>query len=160
MKKDYYIVADFESCEKLAQTCEKEAEDPLPLGTPKKFPWIQFPSQQAHAVDCKTCTLSKGCSKIMLATENRCCLEAFSYAYQVVSEEENPPKCYMGPNPTEHFLAAMKDECTKIDEKLRYNHPMIMSEEQKTAHEKANSCFICQKPFTSKDIKVADHHHR
>ena len=55
----------------------------------------------------------------------------------------------------EYLLDEVK-YCKKVMKK-EFNKPLIMTKEDEEKFLKANECYICNKEYTDKDIKVRDH---
>ena len=72
-----------------------------------------------------------------------------------------PLKIYRGEKAVYTFMEYLLDEvkyCKKIIKK-EFNKPLRMTKEDEEKFLKANECYICNKEYTEKDIKVRDHCH-
>ena len=55
-------------------------------------------------------------------------------------------------------MITVVDYCKKTTKK-HFNKPLKMTNENETIFQKTTKCYICEKPFYEKDIKVRDHCH-
>ena len=169
----YYILYDYESMEKLVQRPENKKESPLPTHIPRTYPWIRYPSQQAHVMkqtDPLTGKLKCACNKLQPClqikdlTQIRARLEPISVAYLVVSTTPDQPSFgpireFHGAHCQEEFLQSLKRDCAEIYERLHINIPVIMNEEEKRAFEMNEACQVCGGVYTEKNKKTLDHLH-
>ena len=90
---------------------------------------------------------------------------ACSYGYKVVccydDRLSKPFKMYRGLDSVEKFFTDIFEEEKEILEKLKefQKTPMNLSEEEKSQHKKATSCYVCNCDFTAENRKVRDHCH-
>ena len=87
------------------------------------------------------------------------------YGYKVVccydDKYTKPVKIYRGEKAVYKFMEAMLEEvkyCMKTMKKC-FNKPFKMTSDDVDAFEKATECHICNKQYTSEDIRVRDHCH-
>ena len=87
------------------------------------------------------------------------------FGYKVVccydDKYSQPLKIYRGEKAVYTFLEYMLDEvkyCKKVTKK-EFNKPLKMTKEDETKFQKAEECYICDKKYTDKDIRVRDHCH-
>ena len=87
------------------------------------------------------------------------------FGYKVVccydDKYSQPLKIYRGEKAVYTFLEYMLDEvkyCKKIMKK-EFNKPLKMTKEDEKKFQKAEECYICDKKYTDKDIRVRDHCH-
>lgn len=87
------------------------------------------------------------------------------FGYKVVccydDKYSQPLKIYRGEKAVYTFMEYLLDEvkyCKKVMKK-EFNKPLIMTKEDEEKFLKANECYICNKKYTDKDIKVRDHCH-
>ena len=87
------------------------------------------------------------------------------YGYKVVccydNEYTKPVQSYRGENAVFKFMENMLEEvnwCKSIINK-HFNKPLIMTDEDEDAFQKAIKCHICDIKYTNKDIRVRDHCH-
>ena len=87
------------------------------------------------------------------------------FGYKVVccydDKYSQPLKIYRGEKAVYTFMEYLLDEvkyCKKVRKK-EFNKPLIMTKEDEEKFLKANECYICNKKYTDKDIKVRDHCH-
>jgi len=96
------------------------------------------------------------------STTHQTKFEACGYAYQVVCTNDNytkPPVIYRGTNAVEHFFEDMFKEEEYIQNSYADVEPLIMIEETERQFQKTTHCYICNRMFTDKLIKVRDHSH-
>ena len=90
---------------------------------------------------------------------------ACSYGYKVVccydDRLSKPFKMYRGLDSVEKFFTDIFEEEKEILEKLKefQKKPMNLSEEEKSQHKKATSCYVCNCDFTAENREVRDHCH-
>ena len=160
----YWAVMDWETREVLRLGADQPPECPLSPETPKKFPWIKFPTEMKHIEEgCQRCTMTKPCPKIRNSTENHCRLEPFSFAFKIVSsagpEHDFPLRLYQGPDAYKVFLQQLKQDMIAVNKLLSRNTPMQMTEEEKQQHKASTHCNVCKKAYTRKNYKCRDHDH-
>ncbi|CAH3150415.1 unnamed protein product [Pocillopora meandrina] len=87
------------------------------------------------------------------------------FGYKVVccydDKYSQPLKIYRGEKAVYTFMEYLLDEvkyCKKVMKK-EFNKPLIMTKEDEEKFLKASECYICNKKYTDKDIKVRDHCH-
>lgn len=87
------------------------------------------------------------------------------FGYKVVccydDKYSQPLKIHRGEKAVYTFMEYLLDEvkyCKKVMKK-EFNKPLIMTKEDEDKFLKANECYICNKKYTDKDIKVRDHCH-
>ena len=87
------------------------------------------------------------------------------YGYKVVccydDQYTKPLQIYRGEKAVYKFMEAMLEEvkyCKKTMKRC-FNKPLKMTSDDLNAFEKATECYICNKQYTSKDIRVRDHCH-
>ena len=87
------------------------------------------------------------------------------FGYKVVccydDKYSQPLKIYRGEKAVYTFMEYLLDEvkyCKKVMKK-EFSKPLIMTKEDEEKFLKANECYICNKKYTDKDIKVRDHCH-
>ena len=87
------------------------------------------------------------------------------YGYKVVccydDKYTKPVQIYRGEKAVYKFMEAMLEEvkyCKKTMKKC-FNKPLKMTSDDVDAFEKATECHICNKQYTSEDIRVRDHCH-
>ena len=97
MEKEYYIIFNYETYERINQNVEAEETEKLPENTPRPFPWVQYANELSHAKSCNTCSATNPCQKIKQSTTKLAHLEAFSFAYKVVGKD-GPTRLYQGPD--------------------------------------------------------------
>lgn len=88
--------------------------------------------------------------------------DACGYAYVVVSTNEKytkPAVVYRGDDAVKHFFEDMLKEEEYINEKFSKIEPLIMNNETEKAFKNATNCYVCNRFFTDKLIKVRDHDH-
>lgn len=88
--------------------------------------------------------------------------EACGYSYQVVCTNDKytkPPVVYRGTDATDKFLEDLFKEGFYITDILNDIEPLIMSEEAERKFRTAKNCYICNRIFNDKLIKVRDHDH-
>jgi len=91
------------------------------------------------------------------STTHQTKFEACGYAYQVVCTNKNytkPPVVYRGENATEHFFQNMFREEEYIQSIYEEIEPLTENQFRNATH-----CYICNRVFTAKLIKVRDHSH-
>ena len=68
---------------------------------------------------------------------------------------------YRGLDSVEKFFTDIFEEGKEILERLKefQKTPMNLSEEEKSQHKKATSCYVCNCDFTAENRKVRDHCH-
>ena len=90
--------------------------------------------------------------------------EPCAFAYKVVCEDPkytNPTKTYVGNDASKKCIECMMEEQRQCMQILDYVRPMTFTNENKNEFESANSCCICEKPFTAHDRmygKIVRHH--
>ena len=67
------------------------------------------------------------------------------------------PVVFRGKTVVEKFLKHLREESDKICDELKQIKPMKLLPEEKTAFQKANTCYLCSKP--AGEDKVRDHEH-
>ena len=161
LEKEYYIICDWETKEKVNQNVQGLDEEGLSQEekNEKPFPWIKNKKELSHAMKCKVCLMTKPCSKIKQSTTKLAHLEPFSFSYQVVGEN-GKFRLYQEEDCLEQFLINLKEDSRWIYHQLQRNNPILMNAEDHKRHEEATVCFICHEGFTEKNHKVAHHHHR
>ena len=87
------------------------------------------------------------------------------YGYKVVccydDKYTKPVKIYRGEKAVYKFMEAMLEEvkyCKKTMKRC-FNKPLKMTKDDTVNFEKATGCYICDKEYTEKDIRVRDHCH-
>ena len=87
------------------------------------------------------------------------------YGYKLVccydDKYSKPLQLYRGQNSVYKFMEAMLQEvdyCKKIMRDY-FNKPLKMTENEENDFKKATQCYICNKNYTEKDIRVRDHCH-
>ena len=88
--------------------------------------------------------------------------EACGYSYVVVCSNgkyTKSPVAYRGDNAVRHFLENVILEEEYIESKLQDSEPLIMSEETENQFQKSTNCYVCNRAFNAKLIKVRDHDH-
>lgn len=88
--------------------------------------------------------------------------EACGYSYQVVCTNDKytkPPLVYRGTDATDKFLEDLFKEEAYITDILNDIEPLIMSEEAERKFRTTKNCYICNRIFNDKLIKVRDHDH-
>ena len=87
------------------------------------------------------------------------------YGYKVVccydDEYSKPVQVFRGENAVYKFMENMLEEvdwCKSIMEE-HFNKPLVMTEENETDFRKATKCYICDRQYQDKDIRVRDHCH-
>ena len=87
------------------------------------------------------------------------------YGYKVVccydDQYTKPLQIYRGEKAVYKFMEAMLEEvkyCKKTMKRC-FNKPLKMTSADLDAFEKATECYICNKQYTSEDIRVRDHCH-
>ena len=87
------------------------------------------------------------------------------YGYKVVccynDKYTKPIQIYRGEKAVYKFMEKMLDEvkyCKKVMRKC-FNKPLKMTKEDEVNFQKATECHICNKQYTSEDIRVRDHCH-
>ena len=96
------------------------------------------------------------------STTNKTMFEACSFGYKVVCTDDRytkPTVIYRGPNVTETFLRKLVEEEMHIKNILNNIEPLDMSDENERDFRNSTECYICEKPFHSRTIKVRDHCH-
>ena len=96
------------------------------------------------------------------STTHRTKFKACSYAYQVVCTNEKyskPPVTYRGENAVERFFDDLFKEEENIKDILGDPEPLIMTDKTEKQFKTATHCYICNRMFTDKLIKVRDHSH-
>ena len=66
---------------------------------------------------------------------------------------------YNGDDAPAKFVEYMKEEIVRIYELLDVNIPYNLTAEEKIMHRNADTCYICDEPFTQDNYKVRDHNH-
>ena len=87
-----------------------------------------------------------------------------SYAYKVhcqVDKYSKSVRLYRGENAAENFLRNLLKENEKIQKiiKTQFHERMKITQEQEREFKRSTKCYICEKKFTKKSIKVRDHCH-
>ena len=87
------------------------------------------------------------------------------YGYKLVchynDEFSKPVQVFRGENAVYNFMEKMIEEvewCKSIIKK-HFNKPLVMSEKNQLEFDSSTKCYICQKQYTDKDIRVRDHCH-
>ena len=87
------------------------------------------------------------------------------YGYKVVCYYDDkfskPVQVYRGENSVFKFMEKMIEEvdwCKSIIN-THFNKPLVMTEKNKLDFESSNKCYICNKQYSEKDIRVRDHCH-
>ena len=87
------------------------------------------------------------------------------YAYKIVccydDKHTKPIQIYRGEKAVYKFMEKMLEEvkyCKKVM-KTCFNKPLKMTQDDEDEFQKAKECHICNKQYTSKDIRVRDHCH-
>ena len=87
------------------------------------------------------------------------------YGYKVVccydDQYTKPLQIYRGEKAVYKFMEAMLEEvkyCKKTMKRC-FNKPLKMTSDDLNVFEKATECYICNKQYTSEDIRVRDHCH-
>ena len=87
------------------------------------------------------------------------------YGYKVVccydDKYSKPIKIYRGEKAVYKFMEAMLEEVKYCKKTMRkcFNKPLKMTKDDLDVFEKATECHICNKQYTSEDIRVKDHCH-
>ena len=87
------------------------------------------------------------------------------YGYKVVccydDKYTKPVQIYRGEKAVYKFMEAMLEEVKYCKKTMRkcFNKPLKMTKDDLDAFEKAKECHICNKQYTSEDIRVRDHCH-
>ena len=87
------------------------------------------------------------------------------YGYKLVccydDKYTKPLQLYRGQNAVYGFMEAMLQEVDYCKKVMRdsFNKPLKMTENDKNDFKKATKCYICNKNYTEKDIRVRDHCH-
>ena len=87
------------------------------------------------------------------------------YGYKVVCCYDNkytkPVQIYRGEKAVYRFMEAMLEEVKYCKNTMKrfFNKPLKMTSDDLDAFEKAKECYICNKQYTSEDIRVRDHCH-
>ena len=87
------------------------------------------------------------------------------YGYKVVccydDKYTKPVQIYRGEKAVYKFMEAMLEEVKYCKKTMRkcFNKPLKMTKDDLDAFEKATECHICNKQYTSEDIRVRDHCH-
>ena len=159
---DFYLVADFETYECVKSSFPLPAEPKkLPEGSEKLYPWVSYQHEAEHVSKCQACNIRKPCLEMEEATCIEATLEPLSYGLKVVDGKVGtfPLVIYSGPNPVRHFIGQLKKTSIEISNILNTNVPIQWTPETRLKHKQAILCFLCRKPFTDADPKVADHLH-
>ena len=87
-----------------------------------------------------------------------------SYAYKVhcqVDKYSKSVRLYRGENAAENFLRNLLKENEEIQKiiKTQFHERMKITQEQDREFKRSTKCYICEKKFTKKSIKVRDHCH-
>ena len=163
MESPYFISMDFETKQVMKEGPTTLPERAIPPGTPKKYPWITFPSEARHVELCRSCSLYRPCEAIQRSTEKLCYLEAFSFGYKIVSADgqgDFPLRIYQAPGCLDALLVMLKQDMIRLYEELHRNVPMIITTEEQRSFDQATTCNACGDPFTSSATKHRDHHHQ
>ena len=87
------------------------------------------------------------------------------YGFKVVccydDKYSKPETTYRGKKAVYKFMEAMLEEvkyCKKIMKK-EFNKPLRMTKDDEEEFQKTQKCYICDKKYTDKDIRVRDHCH-
>ena len=86
------------------------------------------------------------------------------YAYKVhckIDKYSKSVKLYRGENYAENFLRNLLKENEEIQQiiKTQFHEKMKITQEQEREFQRSTKCYICEKNFTKKSIKVRDHCH-
>ena len=87
------------------------------------------------------------------------------YGYEVVccydDKYTKPIQIYRGEKAVYKFMEAMLEEVKYCKKTMKqcFNKPLKMTNDDVDVFEKAKECHICNKQYTSKDIRVRDHCH-
>ena len=87
------------------------------------------------------------------------------YGYKVVCCYDNkytkPIQIYRGEKAVYKFMEAMLEEVKYCKKTMKtcFNKPLAMTQYDEDKFQKATECHICDKQYTSKDIRVRDHCH-
>ena len=87
------------------------------------------------------------------------------YGYKVVccydDKYTKPVQIYRGEKAAYKFMEAMLEEVKYCKKTMRkcFNKPLKMTKDDLDVFEKATECHICNKQYTSEDIRVRDHCH-
>ena len=160
---EFQIFFDFETYEVASKNVCFPNETPLPASTEVKFPWIRFPSELSHVEHCNICTVSKPCIAILQSIKPLCALNCFSYAYQILSDNDQcqfPLRIYQNSEAESHFLKSLKHDMTKIHKLLKTNRPMIITDADQNTIENAQTCFVCHKSFGESKDRHRHHNHQ
>lgn len=121
-------------------------------------PFVIFADFECYARKVDTCQPNPEKS----STTHHTKFDACGYAYVVVSTNEKytkPAVVYRGDDAVKHFLEDMLKEEEYINEKFSKIEPLIMNNETEKAFKNATNCYVCNRFFTDKLIKVRDHDH-
>ena len=152
MPLPYFGIYDFETYEVPQLSTENQPESPLPNHIPRIYSWICNKTEKTHCEGsetqkkCATCTESNPCQKIRQSTKKCCRLEAFSWAYKIISSDQNeqfPLVLHMQEGATEAFLSNLKKDMITLYERLQVNVPIIMTQAERKAHRNATRCKVC-----------------
>ena len=72
-----------------------------------------------------------------------------------------PILTYRGENAVYKFMGKMLEEVEycKAAVKKRFNKPLVMTEDDEMRFKLIDKCYICDKEYTNKDVRVGDHCH-
>ena len=148
LKQPFVIIYDTETKERVQQTVENRAEDPLPPDQPKVYGWCKFPSHNSHASTCRVCRHDKPCVNILETTHKHAALIPISIAYMVLTDypEEQGNfglRQFHGDSCEDDFLAALKKDLMQIHRILHINRPVVLSALDWTHHIHCKNCEIC-----------------
>ena len=87
---------------------------------------------------------------------------AMAFSYYITNTEGiyKCPVIYRGPNAAKVFMESIKKEAEEIEKIYTTPKPMIkLTEQEQESHTNANVCYLCEKKFSPKNLKVMDHCH-
>jgi hypothetical protein len=123
-----------------------------------RVPFAIYADFEALAAKIDTCLPDSTTS----STTHQTKFEACGYAYQVLCTNDNyskPPVLYRGEKTAEHFFDDMFNEEEYIKNILNDAEHLIMTEETEAQFRRTTHCYICNRMFNDKLIKVRDHSH-
>lgn len=123
-----------------------------------RIPFVIYADFEAIANKYSTCLPNPQRS----STTHQTVFHMSGYAYTVVCSNDKyskPPKIYRGKDAADDFIKSLLEEEINIKQILSNPEPLIMNYETESRFQKAETCHICGKAFTAKDIKVRDHTH-
>ena len=87
---------------------------------------------------------------------------ACSYCYHIVALDghrlRNPkPRLYRGPDAVKHFIQSMKKDGKTLENLLKREAPMKLTQSDELSFAHASQCYLCKKPFEGQ--KNRDHCH-